>query len=262
MIHSHTQFCDGHATMQEMAEAAFLAGIKTYGFSPHSPLPIPSPCNMREEDVPVFLTEADRLREMYDGRMRILKGMEIDFLSSSWGPHISYFSDLPLDYRIGSVHFVPAQSGEPIDCDGSAARFRNYLRDYFHSDLNYVVDKFFSQVKEMIALGGFDVLGHFDKIAANASSVNPLIENSDSYLRHIEEVVGMAVDKNITIEINTKAFYKRHRFFPALRWWEILLNSNADIIINSDAHDPQLVTAGIREASLLLGKLSAFRHTE
>ena len=50
-FHSHTQFCDGHAPMSDMARAAAASGMRHYGFSPHSPIPIPSPCNMKAEDV-------------------------------------------------------------------------------------------------------------------------------------------------------------------------------------------------------------------
>lgn len=45
-FHSHTQFCDGRATMAEFAAEAVAQGFTHYGFSPHSPVPIQSPCNM------------------------------------------------------------------------------------------------------------------------------------------------------------------------------------------------------------------------
>lgn len=255
MLHSHTQFCDGHATMEQMASAAYKAHLSRYGFSPHSPIIIPSPCNMKFEDVDAFISEADRLKVFYTGKMEILKGMEIDYLSPSWGPHSEYFRSLPLDYRIGSVHFVPNQQNEFIDCDGNPQRFSRYLTDYFQSDLHYVVDKYFNQVKEMICCGGFDILGHFDKIAANASFIDPHIENSDLYYRHISEIIGMANANHLTIEINTKAFLKKERFFPALRWWKMLKDSGAKIIINSDAHDPGLVDAGISVAGNIYNSL-------
>ena len=34
--HTHSNLCDGKNTLEEMAEAAFNAGIKTLGFSGHS----------------------------------------------------------------------------------------------------------------------------------------------------------------------------------------------------------------------------------
>ena len=57
--------------------------------------------------------------------------MEIDFVSRDFGPHIDYFQRLPLDFRLGSVHFVPTQDGVWLDCDGRFERFAGYLRDGF-----------------------------------------------------------------------------------------------------------------------------------
>lgn len=251
MLHSHTQFCDGHASMEEMALAAHSAKMERFGFSPHSPIPIPSPCNMKENDVPAYLAEADRLKELYKGKMSILKGMEVDFISSAWGPHSIYFKDLPLDFRIGSVHFVKNQKGKFIDCDGSPQRFVKNLHDCFNSDLDYIVEKYFDSVREMICLGGFDILGHFDKIAANASFVRHDIEYSDRYYYTIQDVIKEATEANLTIEINTKAFLRKQRFFPSILWWDILKKSGAGIIINSDAHNPLLIDAAINTAKHL-----------
>ena len=105
--------------MADMAAAAFEQGLKLYGFSPHSPLRIPSPCNMDCADVEPYLQECDRLRDFYAPKgLQIFAGMEIDYLDQDWGPHISYFKDMPLQFRIGSVHFIPDQSVEFVDIDG------------------------------------------------------------------------------------------------------------------------------------------------
>lgn len=259
-FHSHTQFCDGHAPMEVMARAAAEAGMAVWGFSPHSPICVPSPCNMSRESVKDYLFETDRLRSLYDGKMEINAGMEVDFLSRDFGPHIDYFQNLPLDYRIGSIHFVPNQDGIPIDCDGSAERFARNLKDGFSNDLRYVVEKFFEQELTMIELGGFHILGHFDKIATNASTMDPDIESQGWYESLIRDVARHAAWKGLSLEINTKAFDTKRRFFPSPRWWEIVAEAYgagrlADllspvpsfrntILVNSDAHYPDKINAG------------------
>ena len=151
-LHSHTQFCDGRFPMEEMAASAAECRMLYYGFSPHSPICCDSPCNMSRGDVPVYIDEAARLREVYSGRMEVLTSMEIDFISPDFGPHIDYFQKLPLDYRIGSVHFVPTREGVPVDCDGRYERFAGYLKEVFHGDLRYVVEKYFEQVLVMLRI--------------------------------------------------------------------------------------------------------------
>lgn len=247
-LHSHTQFCDGRAPMEDMAVAAYRRGMEIWGFSPHSPINIDSPCNMLPEDMDDYLREADRLKEEYDGKMRVLTSLEIDFTGHDFGPHIDYFQRLPLDYRIGSVHFVPNQDNILLDCDGKYERFSSYLRDGFRGDLRYVVEKYFEQVLRMIEEGGFGILGHFDKIAGNAAIADPKIEDAGWYEALIYDVIRHAGWKGYAVEINTKSILDKKRFFPAVRWWHKMKEAGLPILVNSDAHYPDKVNLGREEA--------------
>ncbi|MDE5975830.1 MAG: PHP domain-containing protein, partial [Muribaculaceae bacterium] len=180
-FHAHTQFCDGRDSMEEIAAASRDAGLHHLGFTPHSPVPIESPCNMAKERVEDFYRECERLREIHSPEMKIYTSMEIDWLGHDWGPHIDWFQRQPLDYRLGSVHFVPNQEGVLLDCDGRFERFARYLKEGYGDDLRYVVEKYFEQVLMMLERGGFELLGHFDKIAANAAQAHPEIENQGCY---------------------------------------------------------------------------------
>ena len=91
-FHSHTQFCDGHAEMPEFAAKAAEMGFSHYGFSPHSPVPIESPCNMKTDDVAEYLGIFNRLKQEYAGQVELLVSMEIDYLGDYWGPSNEYFS--------------------------------------------------------------------------------------------------------------------------------------------------------------------------
>ena len=71
----------------------------------------------------------------------------------------------------------------------------------------------------MLERGGVDLLGHFDKIVSNASAANPGIEDEGWYESLVDHVVSQVKDTDIIVEINTKAFCDRGRFFPAERWW-------------------------------------------
>lgn len=153
-FHSHTQYCDGRASMEEMVRAAIDAGMRHYGFTPHSPIVCKSGCNMTYESVGEYFDESHRLGDKYGEQIQLYTSMEIDFLSRDFGPHIDYFQELPLDYRLASVHFVPNYDGIPIDCDGRFERFKQRLHEEFRNDLRYVVEKFFEHTLTMIELGG------------------------------------------------------------------------------------------------------------
>ena len=253
-FHTHTQFCDGHASMEKMCDAALENGFACLGFSPHSPIVCQSPCNMSRESVPEYFSELERLRESYP-EICIAAGMEIDYLCPEYGPHVDYFQKLPLDYRIGSVHFVPDRDGVPVDCDGHAGRFRQYLRDMFGDDLRYVVETFFEQTLRMIERGGFDVLGHFDKIAANASVVDPDIETYGWYRSLVTDVISYAKSSDIIVEVNTKAFVDKKRLFPSERVLPEIVRSGCSLLVSSDAHYPEKIYSGIPETLQIINNL-------
>lgn len=243
-LHSHTEFCDGRASMAEMADAAANAGFTTWGTSPHSPICCPSGANMKARDMDAYLAESSRLKTEYDGRMRILTGMEIDYVSDEFGPHSEYFLSLPLDFRIGSVHFVRTKEGHPVDVDGPAERFIRYLAEEYDGDLRYVAETYFAMEMEMLERGGFDIIGHLDKIGDNGSHAQADLEDQSWYADLVEKVIAKAVEKDVIIEINTKKFDSGNRFFPAERWWPLLKKYNAGLILSTDAHYPDKVAAG------------------
>ena len=241
-FHSHTQFCDGRAAMDDFARAAVEAGFTHYGFSPHSPVPIESPCNMSFESVPAYLDEFRRIRDSYP-QVKFYAGMEIDYLGPQWGPSHEYFASLPLDFRIGSVHFIPDREGCMIDIDGNAERFRANMASHFHDDIRYVVETFYSESLSMLEAGGFDILGHFDKVGQNASAYCPGVEDETWYQALVDDMIRLIIDRKPIVEINTKAKAVHGRIFPSERYLPRLIEAGVPLIVNSDAHVPALIDA-------------------
>ncbi len=186
--------------------------------------------------------------------MRIKTGMEIDYISVEFRPHTDYFQSLPLDYRIGSVHFVKTKDGKPVDVDGPSDRFLKYLSTEYGGDLRYVVERYFASELEMLQLGGFDIIAHLDKIGDNGSHALPELEDQDWYADLVEQVISKAIEKGVIIEINTKKYETGKRFFPSERWWPLLNEYGAKLVISTDAHYPEKVDSGYKEAFELLCK--------
>ena len=226
-LHSHTEFCDGRAQMEAFAREAVRRGFRHYGFTPHSPVPIESPCNMAASKVPEFLAEVKR------------------------------FQELPLDYTIGSVHFIPAQNEELIDIDGRFERFARNMEEHFHNDIHYVVETFYRQSMDMLSAGGFDILGHFDKIAQNGSMYHPGLEDEDWYRRLIDDYIDAIVASGVVVEINTKAYAEHGRFFPGERYFPRLKKAGVTLVVNSDVHVPALMDASRAEAFSMLDSVNA-----
>ena len=253
-LHTHTQFCDGHATMQEFVVEAIEQGFAHFGFTPHSPISVESPCNMTREQVPQFFEEIERLRALYSQRIKIYAAMEVDYVSVGDGPASDYFQSLPLDYRIGSVHFIPAIDNPSlmVDIDGKFHDFKVRMAKHFNGDIEYVVKKFFSQMMAMVDEGGFDIVGHMDKIGFNASQYQVDIDEEPWFDKLVIDLFENIMDHHLTIEINTKAWLQRNRFYPNLKYFGMLKRYNAPAVVNSDAHYPTLINSGRPEALRLL----------
>lgn len=253
-FHSHTQFCDGRAEMEQFAQAAADSRFTHYGFSPHSPIPLQSPCDMKFSDVDKYIAEFNRLKSLYSDRLELYMAMEIDYLGDDWGPASPYFDSLPLDYRIGSVHFIPSKNGM-VDVDGRFENFKNKMAVHFDNDIRYVVESFYSQTNRMIQSGKFDIIGHFDKIGHNASHFCPGIEDKQWYINLVNDIIDNIISNKLTVEINTKAKAEHNKFFPNEKYWKRLSDAGITIVINSDAHYPELINASRPEALTSLDRL-------
>lgn len=255
-FHSHTPYCDGHGGMREFIEAAVAAGFTHYGFSPHSPVHIDSPCNMSFGDVPEYLAEVNRLRDEYAGRIRVFASMEIDYFDAEHGPASRYFRDLPLDYRIGSVHFVPARHTPGVyhDIDGGPDRFRHIVDNFFDGDIRYLTELYFSQSMDMVRAGGIDMIGHLDKVGYSAREYLPGIEGLSWYRDAAYALVDAIIDSGITVEINTKAYERSGRLFPSAELLGPILRAGIPVVVNSDAHYPDRITSGRSAGLALLGE--------
>lgn len=242
--HSHCDFCDGKAPAETFVKAAIAAGFHSYGISSHSPLPFRTKWSLDRENVPAYLREVDRLKSKYGHDIELYVGMEIDYLDDLWNPSIVYFQDLPLDYRIGSVHFVKNSEDKLMDMDGPLDEFRINLHNLFGGDLRCLVEAYFDASMRMVEAGGFDFIAHADKIAMNASLVDPSVVEESWYKKRILEYFTLIAEKNLMMEVNTKAYRRLGMMFPDRRYFKWLNEHGVRFLVNSDCHLPEFVNDG------------------
>ena len=246
--HSHSTYCDGRASLREFVEAAVSSGFTSYGFSSHAPLPFQTAWNMNPDKLNDYLAECSALVEEYKDKIDLYIGLEIDYLNDSYNPSIAYFQDLPLDYRIGSVHFVELDNGEYVDLDGGEEMFRENIQKYFNNDYEEAIIRYFDANRKMINLGGFDILGHCDKVSKNASLNAKGICQSSFYLDLVREYLELIAEKGYLLEINTKGYDNFGMFFPNKEHFSRIRELEIPVLVNSDCHRPELVNSGRVEA--------------
>ena len=104
--HTHSLWCDGKNTTEEMTLAAIELGFTDLGFSSHSPAPFDDRCLGISDEV-AYRNEIDELESRYDGRITLTCGCEQDYYA-------------PVDrgryeYIINSTHYLPREyEGAPL----------------------------------------------------------------------------------------------------------------------------------------------------
>ncbi len=239
--HSHCSFCDGRAPLEDFVTEAIRQGFSSYGVSSHAPLPFPTKWTLKKENVRAYLEEINRLKKKYAGQIELYAGMEIDYLDETSNPALPYFQELPLDYRIGSVHLLESVEGEIIDIDTKKENFKEFVPRYFDNDLEYVVRCYYAKLMKMIETGGFDIVGHADKMSYNASYCQPDLLDQPWYDQLINSYFHLIAKRGYKIEINTKAYHNSGVFFPNQRYFPLLKELRIPILVNSDAHLPELI---------------------
>lgn len=262
--HSHCSFCDGRSMPEEFVKFALAKSFRAYGISSHGPLPFETFWNMSAFDMPEYLVEISRLKDKYQGHLEIYTGMEIDYLDTTYNPSIPYFQNLPLDYRIGSVHFLPIATelceANMVCIDGPFSEFKKAVDTYFEGDIRKMVKRYYESSIRMVELGGIDIVGHLDKIYMNGQRCKDFSFTAPWYRNMVNEYLEVIAGKGLIVEINTKNLLKKQQTFPRQEYLSRMRELQIPVMVNSDCHTPDLVNDGRQEAFDML-KQAGYKST-
>lgn len=252
--HSHSLYCDGRANMEDFIRFAISEGFSSYGFSSHAPLPFSTAWTMEWDRMDDYLSEFSRLKEKYADKIELAIGLEIDYLDEENHPALSRFRELPLDYRIGSVHMLYSPEGNVVDIDTPADIFRQLVDKYFGGDLDYVICLYYKNLLRMVELGGFDIVGHADKMHYNASCYRPGLLDESWYGALVHKYFDAIARHGYIVEVNTKSYNDLGTFYPNERYFPFLKELGVRVQVNSDAHYPERINNGRANALAALKK--------
>lgn len=254
--HSHCNFCDGRSYPEDFVRFAVARGFRAYGFSSHSPLPFETFWNMSRDDMDEYLAEIARLKAKYEGQIELYVGLEIDFLDRTYNASIPYFRNLPLDYRIGSIHFLPLSpvlEERNMACiDGAYSEFACTVDVFFEGDIRRMVRRYFEAEMEMVEAGGIDIVGHIDKIYMNGQRYPGFSLDAEWYRRPLLDLLDFVRERGLMIEVNTKNLVKKGETYPHRQFLGELRSRRIPVMVNSDCHYPDLVNDGRAEGFQLL----------
>ena len=236
--HTHTSFCDGTASVRDMAQAAFLAGYKILGFSAHAPVPLPSPGNLAPERVAPYVRAVRESAEEFSGRMEILAGLELEWVPGIGIPPADGYASVPLDYSIGSVHYVKSPSGKFFTVDCPEDEFDRAMRGGYGGNGSRFYRDYWGEMIGLIRSGGFDILGHLDIVKKNNQGARWFDEFSPDYLRTAFEAVEALAETGMVVEINTGGMARGKLLepYPSLPILKEMKRRRVSVCIGADAH--------------------------
>ena len=246
-LHTHTTFCDGKNTPEEMVQAAISLGMNSLGFSGHSPLsaPLPGDWCMQPEQVENYRREILRLREKYSKELDIFLGLEQDVLSPT--PKGDY------DYIIGSVHGLLMPCGELAPVDESEESFCRGVENHFGGDVLNFVEAYYQMVGQVAEKTGCQIVGHFDLICKFNEGGKLFDTAHPRYQKAALEALERLAQRNVIFEINTGAMSRGYRSAPYPEMWILkeMKKRNLPICITSDTHSAQTLMHEFSLASQL-----------
>lgn len=227
-FHTHTVFCDGKNTPEEMIIAAVKKGFSSLGFSGHSFFTTDDNYSMNAQREEKYFKEVTFLKEKYKDKIQIFCGIEQD-----------YFSDAPkypYDYIIGSVHSV-YKDGEYLIVDGSLEEIKTILEKHYNNDFDTFAKDYFETESLVLDKTNADIIGHFDLILKNMERLS--YTPTKRFFDLAEKALLRLIEYNKPFEINTGAMARGYRSapYPHKNILKMIFDNGGKIIFSSDCHD-------------------------
>ena len=239
-LHMHTIWSDGKNTPEEMVQEAIRRGLETVGISDHS---AGDPCGMTLEGSADYRAEIARLKEKYAGQIRVLCGLERDFLTNDFNEY---------DYTIGSVHLLTMTDGHHVSVDWTAEKQREGIDKYFSGDPYAMAEAYYDTVARVVEVTKCDIIGHFDLIT-KFNETDPLYDlRHPRYVTAWQRAADALLKTGKPFELNTGAMTRGYRTspYPDREICRYILDRGGKLIFSSDSHAKETIASGFAELAM------------
>ena len=246
-LHTHTTYCDGKSTAEEIILRAIAMGYESIGFSGHSYCVGDEDWCMSREGTVKYRNEVLSLREKYDGKIEVYLGIEQDYFSGK--------ADFEYDFVIGSVHKI-RKNDTFCPVDESFATAENAVKNCFSGDWLSYAEEYYATVKNIVKKTECNIIGHFDVVTKFNEGGLYIDETHPRYKNAALDALETVIGNCNLFEINTGAIYRRKRSVPYPS--EFLLKEiklrGGEVIISSDSHNAESLGYKFDEAAELAKK--------
>ncbi len=243
-LHTHTKFSfDSEADVYAMCERAIEKGLHSIAFTEHWDC-LPDGYVPSWEDSKKYYNECSAIarevvmsaRERYNGRLNVLYAIELGQPNVTADESRKFLASHDFDFVLSSIHNDP---------DG----LDYYFVDYNTVDTERLLEDYYRCHLDMLSFGDFDSVGHLDYPIRVMKDY--IVSTDMSRFRDIvAEIVRIMANRGIALEINTNGLRNWFSRLSPEPWVLELYRSFGGefVTVGSDAHKPEHVGFGIKEA--------------
>lgn len=237
-LHTHTTYCDGKDTVEEMILAACEKGLRSIGFSSHSFM---KGCSLPQQVIDDYKHEIAELKKKNADKIEVYSGIECEMYGDT---DLSEF-----DYVIGALHYLKLEDGL-ISIDRTLQDLQAVIEKYFHGDGMACAKVYYQQLARLPEYGGFDFIAHFDLITKYCEQVHLFDYQAKEYQWAAIEAAEELAGKIPYFEVNTGAMSRGYRTspYPDTFLLKELKRLGFGAIISTDCHDSRFLDYGYQDA--------------
>ena len=235
-LHTHTVYCDGKNTPEQMVLKGIERGLKCIGVLAHSYCEFEPDAFLHPDKIKEFQNTVNELKVKYQDNIKVLCGVEQDAFSNK------AITTKGFDYVIGSVHYFNVD-GKFYPIDLSEESFVKNVNELFNGDYYSAVENYFSTVGQVIELTGADIIGHFDLIKKFNQNEKYFSTSHDRYVCAYRKAVDKLVAYKKPFEINVGQMAKgnANEPYPSKKIREYISSKGGFFVYGSDSHSEQTV---------------------
>ncbi|MCR5807276.1 MAG: histidinol-phosphatase HisJ family protein [Oscillospiraceae bacterium] len=244
--HVHTTFCDGKTTAEDMAEAAFVKGFVSLGFTSHAPQTFDFAHCIAPGREAGYKAAIRRIQQQYSGRMAVYLGMERDLYSCA--------DTNDYDYFIASVHYFRTPDGSYSGVDAQSDVMRRYVDEYCGGDGLVMASRYFELLRDYVVSTDPAIIGHFDLVRYNNGILHLYDEESPVYRKMALDALHDMRKTHALLEVNTGGVARGYMKapYPAPFLLKVWKEWGGEVIIDSDCHHKKHIDTGYDMAEELL----------
>jgi len=222
-----------------MALAAIEKGFGVLGFSSHAMVPGHElDWTLSANTLPEYAASIRSLAKSLAPKIRILCGVEADYVEGGSTPDRKNYDIVRPDYIIGSLHIVVAPDGAQVCVDHTPEILDAGIRDHFGGSAEAFVRAYFKHQRDMIEKFDFDIVGHPDLVRKFNAKHPYFDESADWYREELEKTADALAASGKMTEVNTGAISRGwlDDAYPSPLFRKMLCERGVTFVLSSDAH--------------------------